>query len=175
MDNISIKDHPPWYARGTPVINIRDGPAMALNDILLLAICREPSARGEPGEVGKCMNAIMRECMNEEGTRPPERCSRAGNPDNYQGEDRSRGKPMGKSRRWLTLKTTFFNTQNNVYSQWYAVLGRKAGVGVGLFNAVKSEDVDRLEYADRWVVEDLSACLAPDNVKMMEDNVKLIK
>ena len=70
MDYISIKDHPPWYARGTPVINTRDGPAMALNDKLLFVICRGPSARGEP---------------------------------------------KGKTRRWLTFKTTFFNTQNSVY------------------------------------------------------------
>jgi hypothetical protein len=53
MDNINIKDHPPWYARGTPVTNPRDGPAMANHNILLFANpitigCRGPSARGEP-------------------------------------------------------------------------------------------------------------------------------
>ena len=51
MEYISIKDHPPWYARGTPVSNTRDGPAMALNDNLLFAICRGPSARGELKEI----------------------------------------------------------------------------------------------------------------------------
>jgi hypothetical protein len=48
MDNISIKDHPPWYARGTPVINPRDGPPMASSEISLFAIRKGPSARGEP-------------------------------------------------------------------------------------------------------------------------------
>jgi len=77
MDIMNIKGHPPWYARGTPVTNIRDGPAMAINHKLLFAICRGPSASE---------------------------------------------KPMGKTHRWLTLKTTFFNTQNSVSSQWYALL-----------------------------------------------------
>ena len=77
MEHISIKDHPPWYARGTPVSNTRDGPAMALNDKLLFAICRGPSARGNP---------------------------------------------RGKTRLWLTLKPTFFNTRNSVYGLWYAVV-----------------------------------------------------
>jgi hypothetical protein len=53
MKNISIKVHPPWYARGTPVINTRDGPPMALSDKPLFANpitigCRGPSARGNP-------------------------------------------------------------------------------------------------------------------------------
>jgi hypothetical protein len=77
MDIMNIKGHPPWYARGTPVTNIRDGPAMAINHKLLFAICRGPSASE---------------------------------------------KPMGKTHRWLTLKTTFFNMQNSVYSQWYGLL-----------------------------------------------------
>jgi hypothetical protein len=46
------------------------------------------------------------------------------------------------TRLWLTLITIFFNTQNRVYSRKYALFG-----------------------------SDLSACAAPDNVKM-EDNVK---
>jgi hypothetical protein len=85
MEDISIKVHPPWYARGTPVTNTRDGPAMAISDKPLFAICRGPSARGEP---------------------------------------------KGKTRLWLTLKTTFSNTQNRVYGQWYAVLERKTVVSV---------------------------------------------
>jgi len=100
MDIMSIKGHPPWYARGTPVTNIRDGPAMAINDKLLFAICRGPSARGKPGE-----------CMNEVGR--------------SESENRRRCESMGKTRRWLTLNTTFFNTQNNVFSHWYALFGKE--------------------------------------------------
>ncbi len=99
MDIMNIKGHPPWYARGTPVTNIRDGPAMAINHKLLFAICRDPSASE---------------------------------------------KPMGKTHRWLTLKTTFFNMQNSVSSQWYALLERNF---------------------------DLSACAAPDKVNIIDDNV----
>ena len=98
MDIMIIKGHPPWYARGTPVTNIRDGPAMAINDKLLFAICRGSSARGKLGE---CMNEFERS----------------------ESEDRSKCKPMGKTRHWLTLNTTFFNTQNRVFSHWYALLG----------------------------------------------------
>jgi hypothetical protein len=99
MDIMNIKGHPPWYARGTPVTNIRDGPAMAINHKLLFAICRGPSASE---------------------------------------------KPMGKTHRWLTLKTTFFNTQNSVFSQWY-----------GLLNV----DADRSRDAVRSGVADLSGIL----------------
>ena len=100
MDIMSFKGHPPWYARGTPVTNIRDGPAMAINNKLLFAICRGSSARGKPGE---CMNKLGRS----------------------ESEDRRRCESMGKTRRWLTLNTTFFNTQNSVFSHWYALLGRE--------------------------------------------------
>ena len=147
MDNISIKVHPPWYARGTPVINPRDGPAMALSDKPLFANpitigCRGPSARGEPGEgqgrgrgqgeggsqnpdsyrgaVGSWNHDSYRGEVGRQKTEVGR-----WNPDSYQSEDRSSGKPKGKTRCWLTLKTTFFITQNSVYSQWYAVLGRK--------------------------------------------------
>ncbi|MCB8963415.1 MAG: hypothetical protein H6536_00055 [Bacteroidales bacterium] len=58
MENISIKVHPPWYARGTPIINTRDGPPMAESDIPLFAICEGPSARGKTIK-----------CMNEKGKR----------------------------------------------------------------------------------------------------------
>ena len=163
MDKINIKVHPPWYARGTPVIKIRDGPAMALNDNLLFAICRGPSARGKPGE---CRNAGMRECMNEDGRRKTEVGSR-------KPEDQRRVKPRGIICLWLTLKTTFFNTQNSVYGQWYAVLGRKLVVGVSIFDADRSEDAVR--SGEAAVDFDLSACGAPDNVKILMriDNVKL--
>jgi hypothetical protein len=50
MEDISIKVHPPWYARGTPVTNPRDGPPMAISDKPLFAIREGPSARGEPGD-----------------------------------------------------------------------------------------------------------------------------
>jgi hypothetical protein len=124
MDIISIKDHPPWYARGTPVTNTRDGPARAVNDKSLFAICRGPSARGKPG---------------------------------------------GKTRRWLTLKTTFFNTKNSVYSQWYAVLGSFVVDADGFV-----VDADRSGDAVRsGGIFDLSACAAPDNAKLMKDNVKM--
>jgi hypothetical protein len=141
MDYISIKDHPPWYARGTPVTNTRDGPVMALNNKLLFAICRGPSGegrgKGEGQGRGGSQQAAVGSWQSEDCSRPPERKSRAGrsevgswqladrrqNPDSYLGEERSRGEPKGKTRRWLTLKTTFFNTQKSVYGQWYAVLG----------------------------------------------------
>jgi hypothetical protein len=48
MEYNNIKVHQPWYARGTPDTNPRDGPAMALSDKPLFAIRIGPSARGEP-------------------------------------------------------------------------------------------------------------------------------
>ncbi len=125
MDIINIKVHPPWYARGTPIVSTRDGPPMAISDKPLFAIREGPSDRGKPGE---CLNAVMRECINEDKSLKP--------------EDRSRGNSWGKTHLWLTLKTTFFNTQNGVYSRRYALLGRKTAA---FFNAVKSLDVDRFE------------------------------
>ena len=69
MDIMSMKGHPPWYARGTPVTNIRDGPAMAINDKLLFAICRGSSARGKPGE---SMNEVGRpKKVRIHGKNPP--------------------------------------------------------------------------------------------------------
>jgi hypothetical protein len=120
MDKINIKVHPPWFARGTPVSNPRDGPAMALNDKLLFANpiaigCRGPSARGEQGEVGSPESAVG----------SWQSADRRWNSDSDLEEEQSRGEPKGKTRLWLTLKTTFFNTQNSVYRQWYALLGRK--------------------------------------------------
>ncbi len=50
MENNNIKVHPPWYARGTPIINTRDGPPMALSDKPLFAIRGGPSARGKVPE-----------------------------------------------------------------------------------------------------------------------------
>jgi hypothetical protein len=103
MENISIKVHPPWYARGTPIINPRDGPQMAENNKLLFAICSGPSARGNPVEVRSLESGVGSQ-----------------NHDFNRMEDQSRGNPVGKNRLWLTLKTTFFNTKNSVYGQWYA-------------------------------------------------------
>ena len=51
MENKNIKVHPPWYARGTPVINPRDGPPMAMSDKPLFAIREGPSARGKIPEI----------------------------------------------------------------------------------------------------------------------------
>ena len=48
MEKKNIKVHLPWYARGTPVVNPRDGPQMANSDKPLFAIREGPSARGEP-------------------------------------------------------------------------------------------------------------------------------
>ena len=127
MDIINIKVHPPWYARGTPIVNTRDGPPMALSDKPLFAIREGPSTRDKPGE---CRNELMHECINEDESRKT--------------EDRSRGNSWGKTHLWLTLNLAVFNTQNRAYSRRYALLG-----------------------------SDLSACAAPDNVKMSNDNVKM--
>ena len=112
MENISIKVHPPWYARGTPIINTRDGPQMALSEKPLFAIRRGPSARGNPVEVRSLESAVGSQ-KTEVGRQKSEVGSR-------KPEDQSRGNPGGKTRLWLTLKTTFSNTQTRVYSQWYA-------------------------------------------------------
>jgi len=137
---MSIKGHPPWYARGTPVTNIRDGPAMAINHKLLFAICRGPSARGEMGEWG---DEVGRQ-RSEDGRRKHENCR--GEVGRQESEDQSRYEPMGKNRRWLTLNTTFFNTQNSVFSQWYALLGRNfdlSGRGDGRLVSVRSFPICR--------------------------------
>ena len=103
MESINIKVHPPWYARSTPIINTRDGPQMALSEKPLFAIREGPSARGNPVEVRSRQSAAGSQ-----------------NHDSYRMEDQNKGNPGGKTRLWLTLKTTFSNTQNRVYSQWYA-------------------------------------------------------
>ncbi len=125
--------HPPWYARGTPIINTRDGPPMALSNKPFFAIRGGPSARGKIPE---------------------------------------------KYRPWLTLK--FFNADRKIDADRQ-------------INAVKSLDVDRLEERSAVIVDadrsmdavrsgersaddldfDLSAYAVPDNVKMVDDNVKM--
>ena len=113
MDIISIKVHPPWYARGTPITNTRDGPPFDLSayvvpdNVKMEAIREGPSARGNPVEVRSRQSAVGSQ-----------------NHDSYRMEDQSRGNPGRKTRLWLTLKTTFSNTQNRVYSQWYAQIQR---------------------------------------------------
>ncbi len=160
MENISIKVHPPWYARGTPVTSTRDGPPMALSDKPLFAIREGPSARGKPPEI---------------------------------------------SRLWLTSFFAVFNAQNSMYSRRCAMLGRNTDLSAcaapdnvkmemedvkmelneglvgdfetiddfGTVNADRSGDAVRSEK--RTIVDfDLSACAVPDNVKMeMEENVKM--
>ncbi len=135
MENISFKEHPPWYARGTPVNNTRDGPPMAMNDKTLFANpitigCEGPSARGEPGEVGR--PKLEDRSRKNEVTRLPARKTLFGgnvivwqgspDPDSYRGEARRSGNPKENIHLWLTLKTTFFNTQNSVYSRRCALL-----------------------------------------------------
>ena len=82
-------------------------------------LASEGGGRGQPRKA----RGQPVECMNEDGRRKSE----VGKTDS---EYRSRGKPKGKTRLWLTLKTTFFNTKNNVFSQWYALWGRKSDVVV---------------------------------------------
>ena len=100
---MSIKGHPPWYARGTPVTNIRDGPAMAINHKLLFAICRGSSASE---------------------------------------------KPVRKTHRWLTLKTTFFNMQNSVYGQWYGLLKELTLTGPGTLSGRGWQTCQRAKLSD---------------------------
>jgi hypothetical protein len=111
----------------------------------------------------ECMNAIMRECVNEDGSRKSE-------VERQKTEDGSRktgfgilkqGRTVGKTRLWLTLKTTFFNTKKGVFSQWYALLGSFVVDADRSGDAVRSEErtTDDFDF-------DLSACVAPDNVKM---------
>ena len=64
MDIISIKVHPPWYARGTPIVSTRDGPPFDLSayvvsrrigtssdNVKMEAIREGPSARGKPTDL----------------------------------------------------------------------------------------------------------------------------
>ena len=156
MDNISIKDHPPWYARGTPVTHNRDGPAFDLSAYVVPDNVKMEAIRGEPS---------------------------------------ARGEPKGKTRLWLTLKTTFFNTQNSVYGWWYGMLFGDADRSRDAVRSVEEDlsafaepdnverkmvdvdsfvgDADRSRDAVRSVEEDLSAFAEPDNVKLEEDNVKM--
>jgi hypothetical protein len=178
MEIINIKVHPPWYARGTPIVNTRDGPPMALSDKPLFANGEWSSNKVKPG---KCPNAYpdstkligpdrprkrayrMRECINEYESRKP--------------EDRSRGNSRGKTYLWLTLNITFFNTENRVYCRRYALLGE---VDFDLSACAAPDNVmkifDEMVDTERsWKADvdfDLSAYEVPDNVKMEEDNVK---
>lgn len=104
MDIINIKVHPPWYARGTPIVNTRDGPPMAISDKPLFAIRKGPSARGKPGE---CRNVLMHECL----------------PDQQVGMNFGKERVISRldfSRLWLTFNLAVFNTQNLAYSRKYA-------------------------------------------------------
>ncbi len=64
MDIINIKVHPPWYARGTPIISTRDGPPMAISDKPLLPFAKGRQPGSKPGE---CRNELMRECHRPTG------------------------------------------------------------------------------------------------------------
>ena len=139
MENINIKVHPPWYARGTPIINTRDGPQMALSEKPLFAIREGPSARGNPVEVRSQESAVGSQ-KTEVGRQKSEVGSR-------KPEDQSRGNPRVKTRLWLTLKTTFSNTQNRVYSQWYAQIRQLADdmiIGDKIFLSNKTRRVDMI-------------------------------
>jgi hypothetical protein len=95
MAYINIKVYPPWYARGTPVTNPRDGPAGANGALPLFAFREMP-------------------------------------PDNVKIDaDRS-------------------------------------------IDAVRSEERSAVRSGEAAVHFDLSACVAPDNVKMVMDNVKML-
>ncbi|KAF0193780.1 MAG: hypothetical protein FD166_3640 [Bacteroidetes bacterium] len=130
MDNISIKDHPPWYARGTPVSNTRDGPAMAMSDKPLFANpitigCRGPSARGELKEIFRPWPTII-------------------------GFDADRSGDAVRSVEAFDLSAC--EAPDNVKMMGYHDADRSG-------DAVRSgEDAD------------LSACAAPDNVNMINDN-----
>ncbi len=192
MENNNIKVHPPWYARGTPIINTRDGPPMAISDKPLFAIRGGPSARGKTGE---CRNAGMWECMNEDGSRKTEVGSR-------KPEDQRRVKPRGIICPWLTLRQINAvksldvdrleerSADDFVFDlSAYAVpdnvkmedrCEERSAVNWKI-NAVKSMDVDRLEERSAVgpgvaaVDFDLSAYAVPDNVKILEDNVKILE
>ena len=128
MESINIKVHPPWYARGTPIINTRDGPQMALSEKTRFAIREGPSARGNPVEVRSQKSVVGSQ-----------------NHDSYRMEDQSRGNPGGKTRLWLTLKTTFSNTQNRVYGQWYAQTRRvETIIDDKIFLSNKTRRIDKI-------------------------------
>jgi hypothetical protein len=127
MENISIKVHPPWYARGTPVTNPRDGPPMAMSDKSLFAICEGPSARGKPGEVGSRKSGVgSRESEDRrpksEDRRPKteDRRRKSGVGSRESGAGRQKkGQTKGNNPPLADVKNHVFNTQNSVYSQWY--------------------------------------------------------
>jgi hypothetical protein len=127
MENISIKDHPPWYARGTPITNTRDGPPMAINDKLLFANpitigCRGSSGEGRGGGKGQggSQQAAVGSWQSED-TRLNEIIGQG----RQKTEDRRRRETKGKTRSWLTLNTTFFSTQKRLYGRRCALVGRK--------------------------------------------------
>ena len=131
MENISIKVHPPWYARGTPVINPRDGPPMAESEIPLFAIREGPSARGK---TMKCMNELLNECTNEEGKRVKS--------------------VLDFIRLWLTLNTTFFNTKKSVFSQQYARICQLADETIMERTKIENSQTRRVEV----IIENSTKC-----------------
>jgi len=59
MDHIKIRGKPPWYARGTPVTKLRDGPAKRTRGKPPLIECRNAGMQ-------ECKNVGMHECVNAE-------------------------------------------------------------------------------------------------------------
>jgi hypothetical protein len=59
----------------------------------------------------------------------------------------ARGKPKDFNLPWLTLKTTFFNTQNSVYGQWCAQIRQLADVKIIAMAKImhpKTQRVDKI-------------------------------
>lgn len=80
MIQIEIRGHPPWYARGTPVINLRDGPIHKTRG--------KPLVNWRDGPTYKIRG------------KPPFVNNEAPN---------ARGKPRDKIRHWQALKTVIFS------------------------------------------------------------------
>ena len=134
MEHISIKDHPPWYARGTPVSNTRDGPAMALNNKLLFAICRGPSARGEPGGKTRRWLTLKKSILVDadfvvDADRSGDAVRSVGNFD------------LSACAAFRFIGTSSDNVKNAKYDN-------VVENNIGIINAVKSKYVDRLKNVD---------------------------
>jgi len=103
MDYIKIRGHPPWYARGTPLVKLRDGPLLKIRGKPPFVLLEVPKARGKPPDDF----VISKRRMNERSVIPEL-----------------------ESNRFLTaFEMTaflgFFIGKNSLYSQWSALLRRR--------------------------------------------------
>jgi len=111
MDYIKIRGHPPWYARGTPVVNLHDVPLHQIRGKPHANGCRGPGIkiRGKPPFAIRGRPRGKLSFLTVISTTKEERSVTI-----------QKGYSRFLTMLEMTKNTVFFRDKNGMYSQWYA-------------------------------------------------------